>query len=117
MNYAIMEGQTNAVQALFDTDLTNMDNNGDSLMHYAICCKGNALLYTIMLGEKGCNVNIQNNSGDTPLIMCAKNGAKENIRIIQKLLEIKADPYIENFAGESFYSILSSEAEKQNFVV
>lgn len=35
LNYAIMEGQTNAVQALIEnnsTDLTNVDIHGDTLM-------------------------------------------------------------------------------------
>jgi ankyrin repeat protein len=83
--------------------------------HYAILCKGNALLYVIMFGEKGMKINIQNNEGDPPLILCAKNGAKENIRIIQKLLELKADSNIKNKKGESFYSILNEEAKKENF--
>ncbi len=69
-----------------------------------------------MLAEKGINVNIQNKEGDTALILCAKNGSKENIRIIQKLLNFKADPNIENFKNESFYSIISLEAEKENFM-
>jgi ankyrin repeat protein len=69
-----------------------------------------------MLTERGSNINIRNRSGDTPLITCVKNGGKENIRIIQKLMEMKADPSIVNNEGESFYSILSNEAEKINFV-
>jgi ankyrin repeat protein len=113
-----MEGQTNAVQALLEnnlTDLNSRDNNGDSLMHYAISCKGNALLYVIMLRERGIDVNMKNNEGDTPLILCALNGAKENIRIIQKLMEMNADPKLKNNKGETFYSILSDEAVKEKF--
>ncbi len=68
-----------------------------------------------MLGERGINVNIQNNEGDTPLILCAKGGARDNIKIIQKLLEFKADSIIKNKIGQSFYTILSEEAEKENF--
>lgn len=68
-----------------------------------------------MLYEKGIDINIQNNDGDSPLILSVKNGAKENIRIIQKLLEMKADANIKNKKGESFYSILSHEAEKEKF--
>ena len=66
-----------------------------------------------MLGEKGININLQNNEGDSPLVLCVKNGAKENIRIIQKLLEMSADSNIKNRKGDSFYSLLSEEAEKE----
>lgn len=69
-----------------------------------------------MLGERGANLNIQNNNGDTPLILCAKNGGKDNIRIIQKLLELKADPNIKNKDNETFYSVLGLEALKENYV-
>lgn len=75
-------------------------------------CKGNALLYVIMLAERGIDVNLQNSEGDTALNLCAKNGAKDNIRIIQKLLEFKADPSICNYQGQSFYEILSQESER-----
>lgn len=112
-----MEGQTNSVQALLEnnSDLSSVDNKGDSLLHYAINCKGNALLYIIMLAERGINLNMQNNQGDTALNICAKNGAKENIRLIQKLLEFKCDPNIPNNKSETFYTILSVESEKEKF--
>lgn len=57
-----------------------------------------------------------NNDCDTPLILAAKNGIKDNIRIVQKMLELKADPYIENKKGESFYSIVSQEAVYNHFI-
>jgi ankyrin repeat protein len=67
-----------------------------------------------MLSERGIDVNIQNSEGDTALNLCAKNGAKENIRIIQKLFEFKADPSIPNNQGNTFYEILYLEAERNN---
>ena len=66
-----------------------------------------------MLAEKGININIQNRNGDTALNLCAKKGAKENIRIIQKLLEFKSNPLLENQNQENFYSILSVESKKE----
>jgi ankyrin repeat protein len=63
-----------------------------------------------MLAEKGMDLNMQNNDNDTALILAAKNGIKDNIRIVQKMLELKADPFLENKNGESFYSIVSQEA-------
>ena len=67
-----------------------------------------------MLAEKGVDLNKQNKDGDTPLNLCAITGAKENIRIIQKLLTLNADPNIKNKKGENFYSLLGTEAEKGN---
>jgi ankyrin repeat protein len=66
-----------------------------------------------MLAEKGIDINNTNLDGDTCLHLCAQNGAKENIRIIQKLLELKADPNIKNLKGESFYSLLGNEGEER----
>jgi ankyrin repeat protein len=113
-----MEGQTNAVQALLDnnSDINTVDLNGDSLLNYAILGKGNALLYVIMLTEKGIDVNIRNNDGDTALILAAKNGAKENIRLIQKLLESNSDSGILNNKGQSFFSVMGEEAKKSSAI-
>jgi len=79
-------------------------------------CKGNAILYIILLADKGLNLNITNDDNDTALILAARNGIKDNIRIVQKMLELKADPFIENKKGESFYSIVSQEAVYNHFI-
>ena len=68
-----------------------------------------------MLVERGVNINEVNNEGDTALILVAKSGVKENIRIVQKLLEMNCDATIENLKGESFYSMVHGEAVKSNF--
>ena len=68
-----------------------------------------------MLVDKGININEVNGDGDTALILVAKTGVKENIRIIQKLLELKCDASIENNKNQSFYSIVHEEALKANF--
>jgi ankyrin repeat protein len=62
------------------------------------------------------DLNMQNNDNDTPLILAAKNGIKDNIRIVQKMLELKADPFLENKSGDSFYSIVSQEALLNKFI-
>lgn len=67
-----------------------------------------------MLGEKGLNINHQNNNGDTPLLVAAKLGAKQNIRIIQKLLEFNANKEITNNNKESFYYIIGKESLSSN---
>jgi len=64
-----------------------------------------------MLCDRGINVNAVNKFGDSCLNLCVKNGARENIRIIQKLLfDFKADPKILNNNGENFYSLMAKEA-------
>ena len=111
--YAIIDGQTNCVQALLDSgsDLTVADINGDSLLHYATGCKGNSLLYTTMLINKGVNdVNRQNNKGDTPLMLLVKKNAKDNVRLIHKLLSKGSDVTIMNDKGDNFYTLLGKEA-------
>jgi len=82
--------------------------------HYATIGKGNGLLYVIMLCDRGINVNAVNKHGDTCLNLCVKNGAKENVRILQKLLfDFNADPSIFNNDNENFYSLMSKEAHKE----
>lgn len=67
-----------------------------------------------MLCDRGINVNSENKDGDTCLNLCVKNGAKENVRIIQKLLfDFKADPNIFNNNNENFYSLMLKEAQKE----
>lgn len=68
-----------------------------------------------MLVERGLNINETNNEGETPLILVAKSGVKDNIRLIQKLLELKCDASMENFKNQSFYSIVTNEAVKAHF--
>lgn len=67
-----------------------------------------------MLCDRGVNVNAVNKDGDTCLNLCVKNGARENVRIIQKLLfDFKADPNIFNNNNENFYSLMAKEALKE----
>jgi len=118
IHYAIIESQTNSVQALLDAncDIHCRDNQGNSLVHYSVLGKGNSIFYIIQLADRGIDLNMVNNDSDTALILTAKNGIKDNIRIVQKMLELKADPYIENKQGESFYSIVSQEAKYNHFI-
>ncbi len=67
-----------------------------------------------MLCDRGINVNQVNKDGDTCLNLCVKNGARENVRIIQKLLfDFKADPNISNNDDENFYSLMAKEAQRE----
>ena len=67
-----------------------------------------------MLCDKGLDVNRVNRDGDTCLNLCVKHGARDNIRIIQKLLfDFKADPNIYNKENDNFFSLMAKEAEKE----
>ena len=117
LTFAIIEGQINSAQLLIDkSDLNILDINNNSLLHYAVLTKGNALLFTIMLSDKNINLNIQNNDGNTPIMLVALNNPNENVRLLQKLLSL--NPIIEgivNNKGQSFYSILGEDAIKNHF--
>jgi ankyrin repeat protein len=63
-----------------------------------------------MLVDKGMNINCKNNEGDTPLLIATKRGIKENIRLIQKLLELKCNTEIINNSNECFYSLVHKES-------
>lgn len=68
-----------------------------------------------MLCDRGINVNSVNKQGDTCLNLCVKNGARENIRIIQKLLfEFKANPNIFNKNNENFFCLMEKESIREN---
>ncbi len=110
--FAIMEGQTNAIQALLDAgcDYNIKDNNGDSVMHYSYYTKGNNLLYTIMLHEKGMDIDVIDNNENTILILAGKDGVKKNLRLIKKLIEFSANPNKKNSKGLTFNDIAYSEA-------
>lgn len=112
--YAIIEGQTNCVQFLLEngSDLNSVDINGDSLIHYAAKCKGNSLLYSTMLINKGIDVNKINNEGNTALMCIAMRTPKENVRLIHTLLKQGTDINVVNQDGDTFYSILGKEAIK-----
>ena len=103
--YAIIEGQTNCVQALMDAgaDLNAKDVNDDALLHYAVGCKGNALLYAGMLLDKGVDVNWKDKQGNTALMVAAKKNPKENVRLIQMLIEIGGSVEDVNNEGDCFY--------------
>ena len=116
--YAIIEGQTNCVQALIDAgaDLNAKDVNDDTLLHYAVGCKGNGLLYAGMLIEKGVDVNCKDKQGNTALMVAAKKNPKENVRLIQMLIEKGGNVDDVNNEGDCFYSLLGKEAVKNGFV-
>ena len=111
LSFAIMEGQTNAIQALLDAgaDLDIYDNEGKSLLHYCVNCKGNALLYILMLTEKGVNINVLDKEKSNILLHATRSGIKNNLRLINKIIEIGGDKNMKNINGENFYT----EVKKQ----
>ena len=117
LTFSIIEGQINSAQLLIDkSDLSTLDINNNSLLHYAVLTKGNALLFTIMLSDKKVELNIRNNEGNTPIMLVALNNPSQNVRLLQKLLSLNCiiDGIVNN-KGQSFYSILGEDAIKNHF--
>lgn len=75
------------------------------------------MLYIMMLSDKGLSVDTCNANGDTILLLAGKLSIKDNLRLIQKLLELKADPTRRNSKGECFNSVLSEEALIQKEII
>ena len=117
LTFSIIEGQINSAQLLIDkSDLSTLDINNNSLLHYAVLTKGNALLFTIMLSDKKVDLNIRNNEGNTPIMLVALNNPSQNVRLLQKLLSLNCIiEGIVNNKGQSFYSILGEDAIKNHF--
>ena len=118
LNYAIMEGQLNSAYLLLEggSNIDNNDIDGNSLLHYAVSSKGNSLLFSIMLIDRKINLNLQNNDGDTPLMLVAKKNPKENVRLIKKLIDSGAKyKNIINYKCQSFLSLMGEAAIKDKF--
>lgn len=118
LNYAIMEGQLNSAYLLLEgnSNIETKDIEGNTLLHYAVSSKGNALLFSIMLIDRKINLNIQNNDGDTPLMLLAKKNPKENVRLIKKLIDSGAKyKNIINFKCQSFLSLMGEAALKDKY--
>ena len=118
LNYAIMEGQLNSAYLLLEggskIDINDID--GNSLLHYAVSSKGNALLFSIMLIDRKINLNLQNNDGDTAIMLVAKKNPKENVRLIKKLIDSGAKyKNIINYKCQSFFSLMGEAAIKDKF--
>lgn len=58
-----------------------------------------------MLQEKGLSIDISNNNGDSILLLCAKDGIRNNIRIISKIIELGASKTVKNKDNECFNSL------------
>jgi len=118
LNYAIMEGQLNSAYLLLEggakIDINDID--GNSLLHYAVSSKGNSLLFSIMLIDRKINLDLQNNDGDTALMLVAKKNPKENVRLIKKLIDSGAKyKDIINYKCQSFLSLMGEAAIKDKY--
>jgi ankyrin repeat protein len=69
-----------------------------------------------MLIEKGVDVNCKDKQGNTALMVAAKKNPKENVRLIQMLIEKGGNVDDVNNEGDCFYSLLGKEAVKNGFV-
>ena len=65
-----------------------------------------------MLNEKGLDIDTVNSNGDSILLLCAKDGIRQNIRNISKLLELGASKELKNKLNENFTNIAYLQAVK-----
>lgn len=60
------------------------------------------------------NINEKDIDNNTILLKVCKLGIKDNLRLIQKIIELGGDPSITNVNGDNYYSIIKSEAITNN---
>jgi ankyrin repeat protein len=63
-----------------------------------------------MLHEKGLNINLLDKNNNNILLLAAKQGVKNNLRYVKKLIELGADPNLSNLNKENFYSECKKQA-------
>eukprot|EP00095_Tigriopus_kingsejongensis_P011205 maker-scaffold263_size232787-snap-gene-1.25 protein:Tk11205 transcript:maker-scaffold263_size232787-snap-gene-1.25-mRNA-1 annotation:"ankyrin repeat-containing" len=69
--------------ALVPLDINLKDANGDGCLHW-LCSSLDKIWLIPRLLEHGANVNMENNQGHTPLMMCAKSGFDLGTKILLK---------------------------------
>lgn len=60
------------------------------------------------------NINEKDIDNNTILLKVCKLGIKDNLRLIQKIIELGGDPNITNVDGDNYYSIIKNEAVTNN---
>lgn len=78
----------------------------ETALHLAV--KENSVDAVTLLIQKGANINAQDNEGFTPILLAIQN---ENIPIIHKLLEAKADLSISSYFGDTAFTLIESKSE------
>jgi len=82
-------------------DLSRSDNNGRTLLHWAVI-ENNELLLNYLLNIKSININLRDKFGNTPLYYAVKF-RRENI--IERLINAGADPNIRGQNNLSPYDL------------
>ena len=96
--HALMGNRTpNLEAALWETgaNLHAVDFKGQGAMHYAISTPNRNLCQAI--SKKGVAINLQDNEGNTPLMLAAKQLQHDSV---STLLDMGADCTLSNYAGE-----------------
>ena len=96
LDYAIAGKQTKVIDILigFGADLDALDTEGNNLLHKSVLTKD--LQRVKFCVELGANLDCQNKSGDTALIMAAQNNLTD---ISLYLITMECDINIVNMAG------------------
>lgn len=82
------------------------EKDHDTALHLAV--KENATEAVTLLIQKGANVNSKNSDGFTPIMLAIE---KENISMIQKLLEAKADLNQVSYYGDTIFTLIENKPE------
>jgi ankyrin repeat protein len=98
-------------KALTTDSLHAVDEKGCSLLHKVIL-ENRPVKFIKVLVDKGLSVNITDSRGDTPLHLAASLKFTHQVK---KLLELGADPSIQNLAGKTPIEVTKSKKIKKIF--
>lgn len=87
-----------------------VDNNGQTVLHYAVVRRSHHLLPSMRSGDFKLNVNIQDRDGRTPLHLASMNGDMEWVEVLMKR---GADSGIEDYQGHTALDYEKTWAREQ----
>ena len=91
----------------------NSKNNGFTALHWA-AYKNNKNLVTLLLEQRGIELNTLDNDRQTPLMLAVERGSSE---IVEMLVHAGASPHIKNDKGETAMTMLQQSIEKQQKIL
>ncbi len=101
-----------------NVDVTAQDINGNSAMHLLLCRPYANIDCLKILKEAGANINAQNNNGDTPILLVAKNMGScnhdTNVQVLEVLVIYGASMTKKNLKNESVWQILDSKYKSEH---
>lgn len=111
LGYAVGQENLKLVQLLVDSGANPAakQQNGSTPLHHSL---DNIEILTILLGSKGVDINVPDQTGDTPLISAARNGQVDAVKL---LLKAGADQTKKDLAGAT--ALMAAEGMGQTAIV